>query len=176
MSFEVLGTVDTTFLVFRDALLCSLVHTQRQFVPSRCHIVSVKAKGKRKFHPRTGHECREGEQRYSPTLSLTSALDGEWVINATPRPLQPRERKPVPIVQEAKWEEEPVWKSAEIFAPTGIQCPYLSTPQRVAIRTTSSRPTRLQGKYFQFYTLTIEAGASSEAYVNFYLIQHCHCH
>lgn len=29
-----------------------------------------------KFHPRTGHESPEGEQRYSPTLSLTSVLDG----------------------------------------------------------------------------------------------------
>jgi hypothetical protein len=29
-----------------------------------------------KVHPRTGHEDPEGEQRYSYTLSLTSALDG----------------------------------------------------------------------------------------------------
>jgi hypothetical protein len=27
------------------------------------------------FHPRTGHEGPEGEQRYSSTLSLTSAID-----------------------------------------------------------------------------------------------------
>jgi hypothetical protein len=33
-----------------------------------------KAKGK--VHPRTGHEDPEGEQMYSPTLPLTSALDG----------------------------------------------------------------------------------------------------
>ena len=47
--------------------------------------------GKGKVHPRTGHEGPKGEQRYSSTLSLTSALDG-WVVNATPRQLYPRER------------------------------------------------------------------------------------
>ena len=31
---------------------------------------------KGKVHPRTGHEGPKGEQRYSSTLSLTSALDG----------------------------------------------------------------------------------------------------
>jgi len=31
---------------------------------------------KGKFHPRTGHEGPEGEQRYSSTLSSTLALDG----------------------------------------------------------------------------------------------------
>jgi len=30
---------------------------------------------------------------YSTTLSLTSALDGGWVVNATPRPLNPQERR-----------------------------------------------------------------------------------
>ena len=32
--------------------------------------------GKGKGHPITGHKGREGELRYSSTLSLTSALDG----------------------------------------------------------------------------------------------------
>jgi hypothetical protein len=37
-----------------------------------------------KFRPKTGHERPEGEQRYSSTLSLTSAVDeGGWL---TPRP------------------------------------------------------------------------------------------
>ena len=39
---------------------------------------------KGKLNPRTGHEGPEGQQRYSSTLSLTSALDmGGW---STPRP------------------------------------------------------------------------------------------
>jgi len=33
-------------------------------------------KVKVKVYPRTGHEGPEGEQMYSSTLSLTSALDG----------------------------------------------------------------------------------------------------
>jgi len=38
-----------------------------------------KGKGKNKGHPRTGHEGPKREQRYSSTLSLTSALDGVGV-------------------------------------------------------------------------------------------------
>jgi hypothetical protein len=45
-----------------------------------------------KFHHRTGHKGPEGEKRCSSTLSLHSALDLGWVVNAMPRPLYPRER------------------------------------------------------------------------------------
>jgi len=31
-----------------------------------------------------------------------------WVVNATPRPLYPRERDPVPLVREAGWAPGPV--------------------------------------------------------------------
>jgi hypothetical protein len=48
--------------------------------------------GKDKGHPITDHEGPEGKQRYSSTLSLTSALDGGWVVSTTPRPLYPHER------------------------------------------------------------------------------------
>ena len=50
------------------------------------------SKGKGKGQPTTGHEGPEGEQIYSSTLPSNSALDGGWVVNATPRPLYPRER------------------------------------------------------------------------------------
>ena len=40
-----------------------------------------------------------------------------WVVNVTPRPLYPRERYPVPIVQEAGWAPGPVWTDAENLAP-----------------------------------------------------------
>jgi hypothetical protein len=46
-----------------------------------------------------------------------------WVVNATPRPLYPRERDPVPIVQEDGWAPGPVWTGAENLAPTGIRSP-----------------------------------------------------
>ena len=59
---------------------------------------------------------------YSSTLPSTSALDGGWVVNATPRPLYPRER---PIVQEAGWAPGPVCTGVENLAPTGIRSPDL---------------------------------------------------
>ena len=63
-------------------------------------------KGKDKVHPTTGHEGPEVEQRYSSTLSLTSALDGS---GSTPRPGRFTPGKdPVPIVQEAGWAPGPV--------------------------------------------------------------------
>ena len=52
----------------------------------------VNGKGQGQVHPRTGHESPDGDKRYSYTLSLTSGLDGGWVVNATPRPLYPGER------------------------------------------------------------------------------------
>ena len=79
---------------------------------------------KGKGHPRPGHEGPEGEQRYSSTLPSTSALDGGWVVNATPRPLYPRERETVPIVKEAGW----VWTGAENLAPHRDSIPGPSSP------------------------------------------------
>jgi len=38
------------------------------------------------------------------------------VVNATPRPLYPQERDPVPIVQESGWPPERVWTGAENLA------------------------------------------------------------
>jgi hypothetical protein len=48
------------------------------------------SQGKGKVHPITGHEGPKVEYNY--TLSLTSALDIECAVNATPRPLYPHER------------------------------------------------------------------------------------
>ena len=59
---------------------------------------------KRKFCPKTSHEDTDGEQRYGSTLSLTSELvGGGGVVNATTRPLYPRERNHVPLLEEAGW-------------------------------------------------------------------------
>jgi hypothetical protein len=60
-------------------------------------ITSTDFIGKGKVRPRTGHEVLEGE-KYSSTLCLTSVLDWGWVVNATPRPLYPREIDPISIV------------------------------------------------------------------------------
>ena len=54
-----------------------------------------------------------------------------WMVSATPRPLYPRERDPVPIVQEAGWAPGPVWTGAENLAPTGIVlCLYFIRTQK----------------------------------------------
>jgi hypothetical protein len=55
------------------------------------------------------------------------------VVNATPRPLYPRETDQVPIVQESGWDPGPVWTSAENLAFTEIRSTDL---QPVAIRCT----------------------------------------
>jgi hypothetical protein len=41
----------------------------------------------------------------------------ECVVNATPRPLSPLEKKPVPIAQEAGFAAGSVWTGAENFVP-----------------------------------------------------------
>jgi hypothetical protein len=44
-------------------------------------------------------------------------------VNATPRPLYPREKDPVPIVQGAGWATGPIWTGMENLAPTRIRYP-----------------------------------------------------
>ena len=66
--------------------------------------------------------CSTLLQRYSPVLSLTSALDGGgWSMprsgHFTPG------KDPVSIVKEAGWASEPVWTGAENLAPTGMRSP-----------------------------------------------------
>ena len=51
-----------------------------------------------------------------------------WVVNDTPRPLNPQETDPVPIVYEAGWAPGPVWTGAENLVSTGIRSP--SRPAR----------------------------------------------
>jgi hypothetical protein len=51
-----------------------------------------------------------GERRYSSYSFPTSALDGgEWSASRPGRALPPGKGPPVPIVQEAGWDPEPVW-------------------------------------------------------------------
>ena len=55
----------------------------------RGFVGKLKVGGKGKVPPRTGHEGSEGEQRYSCTLSLTSALDGVGGQRHAPAALPP---------------------------------------------------------------------------------------
>lgn len=70
--------------------------------------------------------------RDAPQLFLSPALGGGWVVKATPRPIYPLERQPVPIVLDPGWAPVPVWTGAEIFALTG------DWNQPLAIRYTDS--------------------------------------
>ena len=60
------------------------------------------------------------------------------VVNATPRPLYPRERKAISIAQEARWAPGPVWTSRENLALTGFR--------------SLDRPTRSESLYRLSYT------------------------
>ena len=58
-------------------------------------------------------------------------LGPRWgcVVNATPRPLYPRERDPAYMVQETGMAQRPVWTCEENLALTGIR-----SPDRPALR------------------------------------------
>jgi hypothetical protein len=47
-------------------------------------------------------------------------MGGGWVVNATPRPLDPRERGTVPVIYEAGRDTGPVWMGAENLPPLGF--------------------------------------------------------
>ena len=65
-------------------------------------------------------------QRRSRGIALFGAR-WRWMVNATPRPLYPRERDPVPTVQEAGWASRPVWLGAKI-CPHRDSIPELYSP------------------------------------------------
>ena len=54
-------------------------------------------KGKSKVHPSTGHKDPERESRYSSTLSLTSALDGDGWSTPCPSRFIPRKETRYPL-------------------------------------------------------------------------------
>ena len=83
---------------------------------------SKRIKSRDKGHPITGQEGPEGEQMYSFTLPLTSALDGGRWSRPRPSRFTPG-RDTVPTVQEAGWATGPVWTGTENIAPTGIRSP-----------------------------------------------------
>ena len=75
------------------------------------------------MRPIIDHESPEVKQKYNSTLSLTSALDWRWVSNATPLPLYPQERDPVPILREAGWAPRPIWTGKANLTRTVFRTP-----------------------------------------------------
>jgi hypothetical protein len=78
----------------------------------------------------------KGKEKVNFTLEQTTKAQGvieillnsffnlgakmEWVVNATTRPLYPRESEPIPNVQEDRWAPGPVWMGVENLAPPGF--------------------------------------------------------
>ena len=54
-------------------------------------------KGKGEVYATTVYKCPKGVWRFSSTISLASALDVGWVVNATPPPLYPGEEDPLKV-------------------------------------------------------------------------------
>jgi len=73
------------------------VQYPKEHIQYSIHGESLKSRSSNKVHPMKGHEGPEGEERYSSTLSLTSAVnEGGW---STPRPGRSTpEKDPVPNV------------------------------------------------------------------------------
>ena len=94
------GACSVSYSVVIEVLLPGVKQPGREVNNSYPSSVRIE-NGKGKVRPRTGHEGPELEKRYGFTLSLTSAIDGGWLVSATPLWVSLRERNPVPIVQEA---------------------------------------------------------------------------
>ena len=72
-----------------------------------------------------------------------------WVVNAMPHLFYPRERHPVPTVQEAGWASGPVWMCRENVNPTGVRTPNIGK-MRVNTFTRKTNPL----KYTYINTVT----------------------
>ena len=94
--------------------------------------------GKVKGHPRTGHEGPEGGQRYRPTLSLTSVLDGVGGQRHAPAALPPGKTQYL-LYRRLSGPQGRSGRVRKISPPPGFD-PGPSSPQRVAIPTEISRP------------------------------------
>ena len=126
------------------------------------HMYTTKqGKGKNKIHPRTSYLGPKGEQKYSATLSLTSALDGGGWSTPCPSCFTSR-NETLPIAQEIWWAPGPVWMGVENLVPTGIQSPdhqaivscsitYLS-PQRFKGTVRISQTLGIRTQYTAKYT------------------------
>jgi len=71
------------------------------------------------------HMHREGSRGIALSISIVGTR-GALVFNATPPPLYPLKRAPVPMVQDPTWAAGSVWTGVEkgkSLAPTEVQTP-----------------------------------------------------
>ena len=84
----------------------------KHLCPMSSKLKGISRQRKGTGNPRTVHAGPEVEQRYSSTLSLTSAPDGG---------VGGQRHAPVPIGQEAGWAPGPVRTGSKNLAPTWIR-------------------------------------------------------
>jgi hypothetical protein len=72
---------------------------------------------------RKGHEGPEGEQRYSSTLSLTSALDGAGWSKPRPSRFTPRKESRYPLYRSLGGPQGRSGRVRKISPPSGIRSP-----------------------------------------------------
>ena len=94
--------------------------------------MDVNSEGKGKARPVTGHEVPEGENRYSSTLSLTSALDVVGDQRHAPAALPP-EKTPYTLYRRLGVSQGPSGVVRKISHPPGVD---RRTVQPVASRYT----------------------------------------
>jgi len=85
------------------------------------------------------------------------------MANATSRPLYPRERDPLTIVQEAGWATGPVWTVTENHAPTGVRSSVRPARNEMLYRLSYTGPHMLEVVSFRHYRHTV-------------VIMHCKIH
>ena len=115
--------------------------------------INSRGRGKGKVHPRTYHEGPEGE-KYSSTLSLTSAQDGVGGQRHAPGRFTPG-TDPVPFLQEAGWAPGPIWTGAENLAPTGIRSPDCPAHSKSLYRLRSPGPSETTVPFHLYLRVTM---------------------
>ena len=106
------------------------------------------SKVKGTVHPRTGHEGPEGELRYSPILSLTSALDGGGLSKPRPGRFTPGKETRYPLYRRLCGTQSRCGRVRKISPPTGIRSP--------------DRPARSESPYRLSYPGPLVAECSPE--------------
>ena len=71
-------------------------------------------------HPQTGHEDLEGEQRYTSTLSLTSALDGGGWLMPRPGRFTPGRETQYPLYGRLGGPQRQSGRVLKILSPLGF--------------------------------------------------------
>jgi hypothetical protein len=77
-------------------------------------------KVKVKFALEQAKKAKGGSRGIALLFFLNLCARWRWVVKVTLRPLYPRERDPVPILQEAGWAPGLVWTGAGNLAPIEI--------------------------------------------------------